>query len=65
MAKNGPDKLFEDAFSYNNTISLAKANDVSSFRLSYQNVQGNDILPNSRLDKMQLLVTHLIKLLTI
>ncbi len=51
MAKNGPDKLFEDAFSYNNTISVGKANDVSSFRLSYQNVQGNDILPNSRLDK--------------
>ncbi len=50
-AENDPSTLFERAFSYNNSISISKGNDVSSFRLSYQNVQGNDILPNSRLDK--------------
>lgn len=50
-AQHDPSYLFEKAFSYNNTISVSKGNDVSSFRLSYQNVQGNDILPNSRLDK--------------
>ena len=51
MAKNGPDKLFQEGFTYNNAISVSKGNDVSSFRLSYQNVQGNDIVPNTRLDK--------------
>ncbi|MCZ2083573.1 MAG: SusC/RagA family TonB-linked outer membrane protein [Flavobacteriales bacterium] len=51
VAENDPSYLFDKAFSYNNSISVAKGNDVSSFRLSYQNVQGNDILPNTRLDK--------------
>lgn len=51
LAKNGPIKLFEKAFNFNNSFSISKGNDVSSFRLSYQNVQGNDILPNTRLDK--------------
>ncbi|WP_234111201.1 SusC/RagA family TonB-linked outer membrane protein [Chryseobacterium sp. R2A-55] len=50
-ATHDPSYLFEKAFSFNNSVSVSKANDVSSFRLSYQNVQGNDILPNSRLDK--------------
>lgn len=50
-AAHDPSYLFEKAFSYNNSISVSKGNEVSSFRLSYQNVQGNDILPNSRLDK--------------
>ncbi len=50
-AKHDPSYLFEKALNFNNTVSVSKANDVSSFRLSYQNVQGNDILPNTRLDK--------------
>jgi hypothetical protein len=50
-AQRDPSYLFEKAFTFNNSISVSKANDVSSFRLSYQNVQGNDILPNTRLDK--------------
>ena len=50
-AAHDPSYLFEKAFSYNNSVSVSKGNEVSSFRLSYQNVQGNDILPNSRLDK--------------
>ena len=50
-AANDPSALFEKAFAFNNSVSVSKGNDVSSFRLSYQNVQGNDILPNSRLDK--------------
>ena len=50
-AKNGVDKLFDEGFTYNNAISVSKANDVSSFRLSFQNVQGNDVVPNTKLDK--------------
>ena len=50
-AKNGVDKLFDEGFTYNNAISVSKANDVSSFRLSFQNVQGNDVIPNTKLDK--------------
>lgn len=50
-AAHDPSYLFEKAFSYNNSISVSKGNEVSSFRLSYQNVQGNDILPNTKLDK--------------
>ena len=50
-AAHDPSYLFEKAFNFNNSISVSKGNDVASFRLSYQNSQGNDILPNSRLDK--------------
>ncbi|QOR73389.1 SusC/RagA family TonB-linked outer membrane protein [Cruoricaptor ignavus] len=50
-AKNDPSKLFETAFNYNNSVSFSKGNEVSSFRLSYQNVNGTDILPNTYLNK--------------
>ena len=50
-AEHDPSYLFEKAFTFTNSISISKGNDVSSFRLSYQNVQGNDILPNTRMDK--------------
>ncbi len=50
-AAHDPSYLFENAFNYNNTISVSKGNESGNFRLSYQNVQGNDILPNTRLDK--------------
>jgi TonB-linked SusC/RagA family outer membrane protein len=50
-AKHDPSYLFQTAATYNNSFSIAKGNDVSSFRLSYQNVNGNDILPNTYLNK--------------
>ncbi len=50
-AKHDPSYLFQTAATYNNSISVGKANEVSSFRLSYQNVHGNDILPNTKLNK--------------
>lgn len=50
-AKNDPSYLFNTGVTYNNSISFGKANEVSSFRLSYQNVYGNDILPNTKLNK--------------
>lgn len=50
-AKNDPSKFFETGVTYNNAVSFAGGNDVSTFRLSYQNVNGTDILPNSYLNK--------------
>lgn len=50
-AKNDPSFLFQTATTYNNSFSVAKSNDVAAFRLSYQNVNGTDILPNSSLNK--------------
>ena len=50
-AKHDPSYLFDTAFNFTNSISFAKGNDVSSFRLSYQNVNGTDILPNTYLNK--------------
>lgn len=46
-----PSYLFQAAANYNNSVSIGKSDEKSSFRLSYQNVHGNDILPNSRLNK--------------
>ena len=48
---NDPNYLFQKAVNYNNTISFTKGNDVSTFRLSFQNNNGNDILPNTYLNK--------------
>ena len=50
-AKNDPNYIFQKAVNYNNTVSFTKGNDVSTFRLSFQNNNGNDILPNTYLNK--------------
>jgi TonB-linked SusC/RagA family outer membrane protein len=50
-AENDPSYLFQTGVTYNNNVSFGKANDVSSFRLSYQNVNGSDILPNTSINK--------------
>lgn len=50
-AKNGPASFFQTGTSLNNAISFSKANDVSSFRLSYLNSNSTDVLPNSNLKK--------------
>jgi TonB-linked SusC/RagA family outer membrane protein len=52
--KNDPSSLFETGIMYNNSFSLSNSNDVSSFRLSYQNTYGNDVLPNTNLNKNSL-----------
>jgi TonB-linked SusC/RagA family outer membrane protein len=49
--EHDPSYLFQTGVNYNNTISFGKANDISSFRISYQNVNGTDILPNTSLNK--------------
>ncbi|WP_312766604.1 SusC/RagA family TonB-linked outer membrane protein [Epilithonimonas sp.] len=46
-----PSSFFETGTMYNNGVSFSNGNDVATFRLSYQNQNGNDILPNSRLNK--------------
>ncbi len=50
-AKNGPGSFFQTGISLVNNVSFSKANDVSSFRLSYQNSNATDIMPNSGLNK--------------
>ncbi|MBF8457429.1 SusC/RagA family TonB-linked outer membrane protein [Kaistella sp. G5-32] len=52
--KNDPSSLFETGVMYNNSFAISNSNDVSSFRLSYQNTYGNDILPNTNLNKNSL-----------
>lgn len=51
---NDPSSIFETGVMYNNSFSLSNSNDVSSFRMSYQNTYGNDILPNTNLNKNSL-----------
>jgi len=46
-----PSSFFETGTIYTNGISFSNGNDVATFRLSYQNQNGNDVLPNSRLNK--------------
>ncbi len=50
-ANNGPGSFFQTGISTNNSISFSKANELSSFRLSYLNSNSTDILPNSNLNK--------------
>ena len=50
-AEHDPSYLYEKAVTYNNSVSFGKADEKSSFRLSYQNVNGTDILPNTKLNK--------------
>jgi TonB-linked SusC/RagA family outer membrane protein len=50
-ATNGPVTFFQTGYTFNNSLSLSKANEVSSFRFSYQNSNASDILPNSNINK--------------
>ena len=50
-AKNGPITFFKTGTNYTNSLTLNGANDVASFRLSYNNTDATDILPNSELIK--------------
>lgn len=50
-AENTPVDFFQTQKILNNSISLAGGNEKSSFRLSYTNLDQNDILPNSSMKK--------------
>lgn len=50
-AKNDPSKFFQTGIMYNNGVSFGKGNDIGSFRLSFNNQNGSDIMPNTSLNK--------------
>ncbi|MDH6251003.1 TonB-linked SusC/RagA family outer membrane protein [Chryseobacterium sp. H1D6B] len=50
-AKNGPISFFNKGTNYTNSISFSGGNDVSTYRLSYSNMDATDIMPNSELIK--------------
>ncbi|CAI9675113.1 MULTISPECIES: SusC/RagA family TonB-linked outer membrane protein [Elizabethkingia] len=50
-AKHDPSYFFQTGAMYTNDISLSQGNDKGTFRLSYQNQNGTDVLPNSKLNK--------------
>lgn len=50
-AKHDPSYFFQTGAMYTNDVSLSQGNDKGSFRLSYQNQNGTDVLPNSKLNK--------------
>ncbi|WP_217192943.1 SusC/RagA family TonB-linked outer membrane protein [Bernardetia litoralis] len=50
-AENSPVEFFETQVMYNNTVSLQGGNDNGTFRLSYNNLDQQGILPNSSLTK--------------
>jgi TonB-linked SusC/RagA family outer membrane protein len=50
-AANGPDKFFQTAVSYTNSIDVTGGNQNSTFRLGYTNLYQTGILPNSLLIK--------------
>lgn len=51
MAKNGPLSFFKNGTNFTNSVSLSGANDVSTYRINYTNLDATDILPNSSLIK--------------
>ena len=50
-AENTPADFFETQTTLNNSIAFAGSGERSNFRLSYTNMQVDDILPNSEMDK--------------
>ena len=50
-AENGPETFFETAMTYTNSIAIASATDVSSFRIAYTNMDQSGIMPNSSLKR--------------
>ena len=52
---NGPISVFETPWSFTNSVDVTGASDVSSFRLSYTNMDQTGIMPNSRLTRNNLL----------
>jgi len=52
---NGPISFFETPWSFTNSVDVTSATDVSTFRLSYSNMDQTGIMPNSRLTRNNLL----------
>ncbi|MBV8327977.1 SusC/RagA family TonB-linked outer membrane protein [Chryseobacterium sp.] len=50
-AKNDPSRFFQKGTNYNNGVSFSKGGDTGSFRLSFNNQNGSDIMPNTYLNK--------------
>lgn len=50
-AENSPVDFFETQTTFNNSIALAGGNENTTFRLSYTNLNMEDILPNSEMVK--------------
>lgn len=59
--KHDAKDFFETGTSFTNNISLSKATDVSSVRVSYTNMRVNGYIPNSKLDKNSFNVAGSIK----
>jgi TonB-linked SusC/RagA family outer membrane protein len=51
VAENGPIEFFDTASTTVNNIALSGGTDKSTYRLTYSNTNGTDILPNSHLSK--------------
>lgn len=55
-AKNGAITFFQKPVTYSNSFAVDKATDIFTARLSYTNYNTTGLLPNSKLDKNNLLV---------
>ncbi|NTW32297.1 MAG: TonB-dependent receptor plug domain-containing protein [Bacteroidetes bacterium] len=55
-AKNGPITFFEKPVTYTNSVSIDNVFGTGSYRLSYTNFIENGLLPNSKLNKDNLLM---------
>ncbi len=51
VAENDPSEFFESQVILNNSVALSGGNETTSFRLSYTNLDQDDIMPNSSLKK--------------
>jgi TonB-linked SusC/RagA family outer membrane protein len=55
-ATNGPITLFENPVTYTNTAAIENTLDNGSYRLSFTNFKQNGLMPNSQLDKNNILL---------
>jgi len=55
-ADNGPEYVLDNSMSYTNSIEVMGGGDVSTFRLSYTNLNQKGILPNSTLKRNSFLL---------
>lgn len=48
-ADNGPESIFQTAYTYTNSVSVTSGHDTGSFRLGYANLSQEGIVPNSEI----------------
>ncbi len=53
-AKNGPEKFFQTAVTYTNSIAISGGTEKSTFRLGYTSLYQTGVLPNSLLNRNNL-----------